>query len=320
MLVAVKPKPKSERYMKIKAKKESGKKAEKKTSAAVTAPVAQPDGERTKVPLHLLTPHDDLPPMRDTDEEHVAELKQSIRKNGLDVPLIVWDGGDPDYMMEVPGMKGEYPATFLVAGYNRREALTQLSKDDPSWFKKEFGEGIPVVRRSGDLKSAIAAQLRENIGRKDADRKSIIKAFNRLIGKEFGMKPSEIAKAIGKSKSWVSGILDVKKHLKGGLEAVEKGEADLQATVDAARDVKKKVKAGVKVNKKKVLAKVKAKTADKKAKGKKRSSRGMSAKAVYKAFIGLPSMKLGKQLEIATKSLAYLAGEGKLPEELQSEE
>jgi ParB-like chromosome segregation protein Spo0J len=318
MLVAVKTKTKSdtERSMKLKAKKESGKKAEK-TSTAV---VAQPDGERIKVPLHLLAPHDDLPPMRDTDPTHVAELKQSIRRNGLDTDLTVWDGGDPENMMEVPGLKGTYPATFLVAGYNRREALTELSKDDPAWFKKEFGGGIPAKRISGDLADAVAAQLRENVGRKDPDNKAILKQVRRLQ-KEFGKKPSEIAKAVGKSKSWVSGVLDIEKQLgKKAAKAVEEGEAGLQDTVDAARDVKKKVKAGQKVSKGKVLAKVKAKTAEKKAKGKKRASRGMSVKAVYKAFLALPTMKLGKQLEIAKGALAYCAGEGKLPKELQADE
>ncbi len=302
--------------MKIKStKSKSGKNDE--SSAAVAE---QPEGARSTVPLNLLVSHDDVP-NRPLKPDHVAELKESIRKNGLDVPLIVWDGGEPGTEMEVPGIKGTHPASFLVAGGHRRKALQELSKEDAGWFKKNFPNGIPVVFRSGDIKEVLAAQLRENVNRDNPDAAEILPQVKRLQT-EFKMKPSEIAKAIGKSKSWISGVMDIENQLgKSALKAVAKGKAGLSDAIDAARKVKKDKTAGKKVSVKKVVSKIKAKTAAKKASGKKRSTKRAGAATLHKAYTTLPAMSDKKKVKILEGALAYLAGEeDDLPEELQSEE
>jgi ParB-like chromosome segregation protein Spo0J len=295
-------------------------KAEKAKPEVIT----HPDGF---VPISLIADHPSLH-YRKLNDEHVAELKQSIRKNGLDVPLIVWDGGE-DGIMEV-AIDPENPkkgtqsvqASFLLSGQHRREALLGLFDEDPKWFEKKFPEGVPVTYRKGELKDAIAAQLRENVQRINPSAAEVLPWILKLQD-EHGMKQSAIANAIGKSVSYVSEVLRIQKTLgKKGTEAVKSGDASLTDVANETRKASKKAKEEKREvtedEAEEIVEKAKKKTAAKKSKGKQRAEKRPSLKKLYSRFKALPKMNLGAQLETLKGMIEYATGEiDELPEALQ---
>lgn len=284
----------------------------------VTAP--EPEGDLQHVPLDHLVDHDELE-YRHIKPDHVAELKASLRRSGLDTPLSAWNGGDPEIRMEFDGVKGVFPASFLVAGQHRREALRELAKEEATWFAKTFPNGIPVIMRTGDLKDTLLAQIRENAARDNPEPHEILPQVKRLQ-ESFGMKASEIAKGVGRSKTWISRVLDIENVL--GPKALKKviaGEIGFSDAIEAAAQTKRDEKSGKTVDKVGTVKQLVQKGKIKKKANKKRAAKRMGAKAVYAAYNALPNLVIGKKLKIAEAALEYLAGESEeLPSQLQPEE
>lgn len=283
------------------------------------------EGTLTHVPLSHILRNDEIK-YRPLDEKHVAELAKNILENGLESPLLVWNGGTKKgELIQVEGSDKKIPATYLIAGNHRLAALTKIRRDDKALYKERFPEGIPVHVRSGEIQDVLLAQLRENVTRKDMGAEHILPIIKRLR-KDFSMKGRAIAAAIGKHESYVSQILDAEETL-GEQEAEE--IANEGGTIGDLRKAAKKVKEAVKKGKdKKVAAKeatkeAKSKIANKKASGRQRDERRVSAKKVYERYIALPrGLKMGKKVTILETTLAYLAGDEDtpaLPKELRED-
>jgi ParB-like chromosome segregation protein Spo0J len=282
--------------------------------------VADPEEEggvdRRTVPLELITKHPEMH-YRPLDKEWADELSADIENNGLDVPLIVWNE-DGDTQVKIAGEL--HPASFLIAGLHRQEALKRFRARNPKGYEKMFPEGIPVVFKTGDMADALTAQLRENVQRKDMTAEEIFPVIERLQD-DFGLKGKEIAKRIGKSTAWVSNVMQIKEQLGDeGVEGVIKKGVTMSDAAKAARKLKKAKKAGKKVSVSEVLKGAKSKAAKKKKKGAQRAEKRISAKTAYKRFLALPKMKLHDTIELLTETLAYLAGEEEEPPDLIAEE
>lgn len=283
-----------------------------KVTQAVTPYAA---GTLAHVALENIRQHPDLPLARPIDKAHVAELTASIMRSGLDQPLLVWNGGGDGVVVELGTSGKEAPASFLIAGAHRKEALKAFRKAKPSEFASMFPEGIPVHIMGGELEDAIAAQLRENLARKDVTPQEVLPLIQRLQ-KDFNLKQKDIARRIGKTEGYVSMVLDIESELgEEGADAVKSGEVSLRGAVAAASEVKKAKKAGKAPDVKGAIAKAKAKKAKSKA-GVKR----VSAKTLYERFQSMPNVTIGKKVLILAGALAYLAGEeDEIPDELSGE-
>jgi ParB-like chromosome segregation protein Spo0J len=206
------------------------------------------------------------------------------------------------------------PATFLVAGFRRREALRKFRADNPKGFDKKFPNGIPAIIRTGELQDILCLHLRENIARVNPAAEDIIPVLLRLQD-EFKMKQNVIAAQVGKSTAWVSQILTVKKTLgKEGIEELEKGGISLKDAKDASAKVQAAAKKGVKLDAKEELQKAKDKTSARKESGRERDEKRMSAKKVFAIYKAMPSVTMGERIQLLEKALGYLAGaEDSLP-------
>lgn len=125
-------------------------------------------------------------PRQTFSEERLRELAASIQAQGVVQPLVVRQVGPDQYR--------------LIAGERRWRAAQMAAVTT-----------VPVVIRDLDFSQIIAVQLVENLDREDL---SIIEeslAVVRLI-RESELKPSQVAKLLGKSPSWVSQRRKIGEH------------------------------------------------------------------------------------------------------------
>lgn len=262
-------------------------------------------GELVRIPLSRILVHDDLPNARPIDKDWVRDLSANIERDGLDTPIVVWNGGGDGELAELKGGK-VVPGSFLVAGFHRVEAIKALKRRNEARYAELFSEGIPAIVRAGDIKDVLLAQLRENITRKDMDQSEVLTALQKLRD-EHKMKQKVLARELGKSEAWISSIFDIEENLgEEGVEAVKKKEVTLRGAIKAAKDVKAAKKAGKAVDKGEVLAKAKAKAAKSK-NGK--SERRLSAVKLLERYRKMPKASLATRVEVLTETLEYLAGE-----------
>jgi ParB/RepB/Spo0J family partition protein len=285
----------------------------KVTSTAPKAPV----GPTKFIPLRHIVDFKELG-QRDLNQDHVTALTDSIRKNGLDTPLTVWDGGDK-YPTMLDGAK-EVPSSFLVAGLHRRAALKRLNKEDPEAFAKKFKNGVPCVVKSGSIQDMVCLQLRENIDRLELAPEEILPKILRLRD-EFQMKGKQIALAIGKSPSFVSNIFDIETQLgKSGLKEVLEGGIAIRDALKAADEVKKAKKSGESVDADAAVSKAKAKTSSRKEQGREREEKRTSLPKIWSRFKALPTLPDSQAYEILRKGVQYAVGErDALPRELRKD-
>jgi len=121
-------------------------------------------------------------PRREFSEEALDELADSIRKHGLIQPVIVIKEGE------------KY---ILVAGERRLRATKKLGKTTI--------KAIVVPYSKEDLREYA---LIENIQREDLNPLEIALSLDNLI-KEHGYTHEELAKSIGKSRSYVTNLLRI---------------------------------------------------------------------------------------------------------------
>ncbi len=130
-------------------------------------------------------------PRTDFDEAALKALSESIRQYGLLQPLTVTRVEEE---REDGGMTSYYE---LIAGERRLRAsrLAGLSR-------------VPVTIRSGHEHNLVKLELAiiENVQREDLNAIDRARAFQRLQN-EFGLKNTEIAKKVGKSREYVSNSL-----------------------------------------------------------------------------------------------------------------
>ena len=178
--------------------------APSKAAAAAVAAV-EAGGERVQsVALTQVVPSP-LQPRTTFPAEHLAELVDSIRENGIIQPLIV---------RKVNGLHE------LIAGERRWRAAGQAGLKE-----------VPVIVREASDLEVLEFALIENLQREDLNPIEEAQAYTRLAT-EFKLKQEEIAKKVGKSRAAVANTMrlldldgEVQTHLVQGRLTVGHAKA-----------------------------------------------------------------------------------------------
>ncbi|MBC6429083.1 MAG: ParB/RepB/Spo0J family partition protein [Cellvibrionales bacterium] len=133
-----------------------------------------------EVPLDLID-RSPYQPRHHIDPQALTELAASIRVQGLLQPIVLRPAGPDRYE--------------LIAGERRWRAAQQADL-----------ASIPAIVREVPDESAIAMALIENMQREDLNAMEEATALQR-IADEFGLTHTELAQAVGKSRSAVSNLL-----------------------------------------------------------------------------------------------------------------
>lgn len=152
-------------------------------------------------------------PRRDMDQQALEELAESIRQQGIMQPIVVRPISESKYE--------------IIAG-ERRWRASQLAQLDR----------VPAIVRDVPDEAAVAMALIENIQRENLNAMEEAFALKRLQD-EFELTQTEVAEAIGKSRSTVTNLLrlmnlhdDVKLMLEHGDLEMGHGRALLSLSYD----------------------------------------------------------------------------------------
>lgn len=137
-------------------------------------------------------------PRQSFKEDTIKELAESIEKNGLLQPIVVR-----------PMEKGKYQ---IIAGERRYRA-----------FKKLGRTMIPAIVRDYEDEEVDKLQLVENVQREDLNPYDEAIAYLKLKEK-YGLKQDDIAKAVGKSRPYISNMTRLLSLEDEILEMLKKGE------------------------------------------------------------------------------------------------
>lgn len=140
-------------------------------------------------------------PRKDFDHEHLQELADSIRSQGIIQPILA---------RKITNNRFE-----IIAGERRWRAaqLAGLSE-------------VPVVIRDITDHAASAMALIENIQRENLNSIEEANALQRLID-EFGMTHAQVSEAVGKSRSTVSNLLRLLQLSDDVKTMVERGDLEM---------------------------------------------------------------------------------------------
>ncbi len=131
-------------------------------------------------------------PRKEFNEAHLRDLADSISQYGVLMPIVVTRKEVP--RVDGTGMDVQYE---LIAGERRLRAsrLAGVAK-------------IPAVIRAGvaSTREKLELAIIENLQREDLNPVDRALAFARLVN-EFGLKHTEVAKKVGKSREYVSNTL-----------------------------------------------------------------------------------------------------------------
>jgi ParB family chromosome partitioning protein len=125
-------------------------------------------------------------PRREFAPEQLAELEESIKKNGLLQPLVV----RPRSGSSSDGAEWE-----LIAGERRWRAVRRLG-----WSQ------VPVVVREIDDRAMLVLAIVENVQRAGLSAMEEAAAYKQLID-EFGYTQAEVADSVGRERSTVANLL-----------------------------------------------------------------------------------------------------------------
>ena len=147
-------------------------------------------------------------PRREFDEARLKDLADSIRMYGILQPLVVTRR---EFTKDDGGLGVEYE---LISGERRLRA------------SKIAGlAAVPALIRSGEDDSRLKLELAiiENLQREDINAVDRARAFEKLV-KEFGMKHSQVAEKVGKSREYVSNTLRILALPVAMLDAISEGK------------------------------------------------------------------------------------------------
>lgn len=283
------------------------------------------EGSLVRIPLPRIVKHPDVP-YRPLDKDWAAKLSASIEADGLDQPLLIWNGGSEKGKKMKLG-EGEdaktLAASFLIAGLHRLAALKDLQKRNKARFDELFSDGIPCFVHAGELTDVLVRLLRENVARREMNPDEVYPILDHLMAKESkggaGMRAKDVAEKLGKSQAWISQILAVREQLgEEGMQALRKKEVTLTDAREAAVSVKKAKAAGKEVDAAAELKKIKDKKAKVTNAGRERAPRKIALKTLFERYKLLPRMKASEQVAYLESIIGYSIGDEnvELPEEL----
>jgi ParB family chromosome partitioning protein len=140
-------------------------------------------------------------PRQDMNEASLAELAESIKKQGLLQPLVVREIGPARYE--------------ILAGERRWRACRLIGMTS-----------IPVVVRQVDDETAIAIALVENLQRDDLNAMEEARAMHRL-STEFNLTHQEVADLLSKSRTAVSNALRLLSLCEDVQPMLERGDIEM---------------------------------------------------------------------------------------------
>lgn len=144
--------------------------------------IIEPDNEQImEIPLGKIKPNP-YQPRKEFDSAAIKELAASIKEHGVIQPIIVKPVGD------------EY---IVIAGERRYRASLSLNLST-----------IPAIIRTYDKAKMIELALIENLQREDLSPYDEANAYDLMI-KELGYSQAEVAKHVGKSRSYVTNMLGI---------------------------------------------------------------------------------------------------------------
>lgn len=149
------------------------------TRVAAPAPVEELGERIQNLPLAQIMPSP-LQPRTEFRSEHLTELVESIREQGIIQPLIVRKVGE------------KYE---LIAGERRWRAATEL----------QLAEAPVIIRKASD-REVLELALIENLQREDLNPIEEAAAYERLH-RDFGMTQEDISKRVGKSRASVANAM-----------------------------------------------------------------------------------------------------------------
>lgn len=185
-------------------------------------------GNSQELPIDKIQPGK-FQPRSYFNEEDLAELAESIRKNGVVQPIVVRpiEGGAKPYE--------------IIAGERRWRASSIIGKTN-----------IPVVIMELSDRQALEIAIVENVQRKNLKPLEIAAGYQRLIN-EFSYTQEELSEVIGKSRTQITNTLrllelpdDVKSLVDGDLITVGHARALLVAR-DPASIAEQIIKRGLSV-------------------------------------------------------------------------
>ncbi|KTD19546.1 ParB/RepB/Spo0J family partition protein [Legionella londiniensis] len=153
-----------------------------------------------KLAIHSLQPGK-YQPRREIEESTLAELSESIKKQGLLQPIVVRPVAHERYE--------------IIAGERRWRACQLAGMQE-----------IPVIVREVDDETAMAMALIENIQREDLNALDQARAMHRLTT-DFALTHQQVADLICKSRTAVSNylrLLNLNEHVK---RLLENGDLDM---------------------------------------------------------------------------------------------
>jgi ParB family chromosome partitioning protein len=137
--------------------------------------------ERTTLPLNLLVPGK-FQPRRNFSNEALHELSESIKKNGVVLPIVV--------------RRLEEDNKYQIIAGERRWRASKLAGL----------EEVPVIVRDLNDNEALEFALIENIQRQDLSPLEEAEGYERLM-QEFNYTQEQLATSLGKSRSHVTNLL-----------------------------------------------------------------------------------------------------------------
>lgn len=168
------------------------------TVAPPAASAERPVSQRLPIAQIRANPYQ---PRKEFRAEELAELRASLKANGLLQPIVVR-----------PSAAGGYE---LIAGERRLRAATELGWTD-----------IPVIVRDIDDRTLLTLALVENLQRADLNAVEEAEGYQRLID-EFGLTQQQVADIIGKDRTTVANTLRVLQLPPTVRRMVEQGELTL---------------------------------------------------------------------------------------------
>jgi ParB family transcriptional regulator, chromosome partitioning protein len=138
-----------------------------------------------EVPTARIAPNP-FQPRHEFAPEQLAELEESIRKNGLLQPLVVRPRRD-----ETP----EGADWELIAGERRWRAVRRLG----------WGQ-VPVIVREIDDRAMLVLAIVENVQRAELSPLEEAAGYRQLID-EFGYTQAEVAESVGRERSTIANLL-----------------------------------------------------------------------------------------------------------------
>lgn len=162
-------------------------------------PVARPaSAGQKRIPIEFIRPNP-RNPRRSFNDEHLAELAESIREKGVIQPIIVRAN---------PRTADAYE---IIAGERRWRAAQRAGIHD-----------VPVVIVEADDKQALEIAIIENVQRSDLNAIEEALGYEQLAS-EYSYSQSDLARIIGKSRSHIANTLRLLKLPAPVLDMVKDG-------------------------------------------------------------------------------------------------